>query len=551
MNYQHKKLFLSSILLFGIICLAESLLAATINVSCSGDITTALTNATNSASSGDTVNISAGSCSVNPAWDNRVSWTDKNITLQGAGHGSCSGSSCTCDPAVDTCITASYAFMNGSINSSQTSSSKMAWRVTNLFLTSADGGGFGISNDGYGFPAQSPGTSYGWRVDHVTFYLPNTCGPHALTIMGLTYGLIDHNYFVMNCESTILYDGEFSSEDGSINNPFGAYNLSLPFQPGSLNAIYIEDNVFVASPTGPYGASGFAAIDSGYRGGRIVFRHNQLVNAGLYSHWTTGGNVNTQWWEVYNNKFIWTYGGDWLTPMRIHGGGTGLIYNNTFVGWPVNAARLGEGRLVEQGQSGSPLLYCDGTHNWDGNAGDSSAPGWPCLAQTGRASGKTMAQILAGDKQESFPLYIWNNGSQDKCYNSSSAGAACANSFGVAIYSGVNYFTSTPHSTSGFGNGDEDYCINTSQPSGCGTHTLTYTPLVYPHPLNQTGSTITAILGDINDDGIVDIRDLQLCVDVILGVETNSDRISRADLNGNGNTDNQDFEQLVDIVLNK
>ncbi len=177
--------------------------------------------------------------------------------------------------------------------------------------------------------------------------------------------------------------------------------------------------------------------------------------------------------------------------MRLHGGGTGLIYNNTFVGWPVSAIRLGEGRLLEQGQGSAPLLYCDdpGGHDWDGNAGDPQAPGWPCLALTGRAAGKTMAQIRAGDKQGSFPLYIWNNGPQDRCYDSSASGSACDNRFGVTIYSGVNYFKSTPHATSGFGNGDVDYCINASQPAGCGTRTLIYTPLVYPHPLQGASDT--------------------------------------------------------------
>jgi hypothetical protein len=497
MNYELNKIRVAFFLiLFLAICgLAKSSWAATYNVICSGDITTSLTNATNSASSGDTVNISAGSCSVNPAWDNRVGWTDKNIVLQGAGHGSCSGSVCHCDPSVDTCITTDQALMStAGINCSQTNSNLMKWRVTNLYLTSTgNGSGFYIVGNGYSFPPQPGGTSYGWRVDHVTFYFPNSCGPHALTILGNTYGLIDHDYFVFNCESSIITDTTMASEDGTIDNLRGAYQLSLPYQPGRLSNVYIEDNVFAASPTGPYGASGYAATDTGYTGGRIVFRHNLLENVGLYSHWTTGGNVNSLWWELYNNKFTWTWGGDWLTPMRLHGGGTGLIYNNTFVGFPVSAVRIGEGRLLEQGQGGPPLQYCDdvGGHAWDGNAGDSSAPGWPCLAQTGRAAGKTIAQIRAGDKQGSFPLYRWTNGPQDKCYNPLASVSACDNSFGVTIYSGVNYFKDQdhPHVTPGFGNGDVDYCLNAFQPSGCGTHTLTYTPLVYPHPLQGVSDT--------------------------------------------------------------
>ena len=183
-----------------------------------------------------------------------------------------------------------------------------------------------------------------------------------------------------------------------------------------------------------------------------------------------------------------------MYPMRLHGGGTGLIYNNTISGFPQNFVLLGEGRLPDQSQSGSPLLFCDGTHNWDGNAGDSSAPGWPCLSQTGRDAGRTMAQIQAGNKQASFPLYLWNNGPQDRCSNPSAGGTACDNSFGVDTYSASapRYFKSTPHTTSGFGNGDVDYFIGTAKPSGAGTHHLIYTPYTYPHPLTGGSGGVTA-----------------------------------------------------------
>jgi isoquinoline 1-oxidoreductase subunit alpha len=250
---------------------------------------------------------------------------------------------------------------------------------------------------------------------------------------------------------------------------------SLPYQPGGATNLYIENNTFTGT-----GSLGIAATDTGYSGARIVFRHNTLMNATMYSHWTSKGSVNSLWWEIYNNKFTWTLG-QGMYPFRLQGGGTGLIYNNTFVGFPSNLIAIGEGRLG--GQSAAPLNYCDGTNNWDGNAGDAAAPGWPCLAQTGRNAGKSIAQIQAGNKEASFPLYIWNNGPQDSCYNPSLGGPACDNSFGVGAGGQAAYFKSTPHVTAGYGNGDVDYSITTSQPSGAGTHTLTYTPYTYPHPM--------------------------------------------------------------------
>jgi hypothetical protein len=59
----------------------------------------------------------------------------------------------------------------------------------------------------------------------------------------------------------------------------------------------------------------------------------------------------------------------------------------------------------------------------------------------------------------------------------------------------------------------------------------------------------TALMGDINIDGVVDIRDLQLCVNVISCVESNAKIKLRSDLNENGNTDYQDLELLVNIIL--
>jgi hypothetical protein len=246
---------------------------------------------------------------------------------------------------------------------------------------------------------------------------------------------------------------------------------TLAYSPGASNYLYIEDCTFTGTSSG-----GIAAIDTARAGGRVVFRHNQLNRATLYAHWTSDGNWNSMWWEVYANTFTWD-GDTGYQPMRIQGGGTGLVYNNTVSGFSNNNITIGEDRLS---RGGGPLNQCSGSNSWDNNT-DGSAPGWPCLSQTGRDAGKTMAQIQAGTKQASFPLYIWNNGPQAKCANSSAGGAACDNSMGVDALDPA-YFKSTAHSTSGFGNGDIDWCKNSSQPSGCGTHTLTYTPYTYPHP---------------------------------------------------------------------
>jgi hypothetical protein len=75
-------------------------------------------------------------------------------------------------------------------------------------------------------------------------------------------------------------------------------------------------------------------------------------------------------------------------------------------------------------------------------------------------------------------------------------------------------------------------------PSQCRT-TTSYS---YPTPS-------TNLPGDLNADGFVNSQDLQLMVNVILGIETNSTIRSRADLNGDGVVNAQDLQRLVNIIL--
>jgi hypothetical protein len=445
------------------VCVAASLFAppswaATRSVTCSGDITSALSGAVSASADGDTVSISAGSCSMQ-----RISINDKNITIQGAGKDR-------------TLITAEGGF--GEIVTNGAKSPQ--WKLKGFKLS----GSAGHTQAVVVWADQAAAWRGPFLIYDVEFYYPNNSG-QGIAIYGPVFGVISNSKFTNGIESAILTGLQLTSslEPGSsINNLQGSYAASLAYRPGASDYLYIEDSTFVGTSSG-----GIAAIDTGYTGGRIVFRNNTLQRAALYAHWTSGSSWNSLWWEVYNNTFIWD-GDAGYAPMRLQGGGTGLIYNNTIIGFGNNSIQLGEQRLHDR--SPAPLNLCGGSNAWDGNA-DSSVSGWPCLSQTGRDAGRTMAQILAGNRQASFPLYVWNNGSQAKCANSAASGSACDNSFGVQSLDG-NFFKSTPHSTSGFGNGDVDWCKSSSKPSSCGTHSLAYTPYTYPHPLTQGSSQAAA-----------------------------------------------------------
>ena len=58
-----------------------------------------------------------------------------------------------------------------------------------------------------------------------------------------------------------------------------------------------------------------------------------------------------------------------------------------------------------------------------------------------------------------------------------------------------------------------------------------------------------ASAGDLNLDGAIDVVDLQLCVNVVLGIEVSPDIIARADLNRDGEVTILDVQALVNIIL--
>lgn len=57
------------------------------------------------------------------------------------------------------------------------------------------------------------------------------------------------------------------------------------------------------------------------------------------------------------------------------------------------------------------------------------------------------------------------------------------------------------------------------------------------------------LAGDIDLDGLVNVIDVQLCVNVILGSETDPDVIIRADVNTDGSVNVLDVQAIVNIIL--
>ena len=448
--------------------------------------------AINAAVDGDTINIPAGTCT----WTTSVTWTNKNINLIGAGQGSCtytsnsSGSSASCDATGATNIIPPST--GSAIVPTITNTAEAQFRISNIMFSGSATNSQTINIQAY----NAPTWSYGWRIDHITFNLPSNGPEGEVVLWGVTWGLVDHNIFIQHNEAAVVTASFMASDSNIISNLYGAYQFSLAAQPGTQYNLYIEDNTILFVDAG-----GWTVFDTYYNGARVVLRHNTIYNGLLvYGHDTQQADVNSVWLEAYNNNMYGSaYGNAGGYPFRLTGGGTGVVYNNTSEGYGFNSFLMDDYRSRGV-NSLSPLYACDGTHVWEGDNGtnpDSSAPGWPCLAQVGRVPGGFTIST-SGDQQPSpqgsFPLYLWNNGPQCSCSGltypvsgSSCTAGACDNSMGGYSQSAA-YIKNTAHSTSGFGNGDVDYCVNTSQPSGCGTHTLTYTAYTYPHPLQSGGA---------------------------------------------------------------
>ena len=56
--------------------------------------------------------------------------------------------------------------------------------------------------------------------------------------------------------------------------------------------------------------------------------------------------------------------------------------------------------------------------------------------------------------------------------------------------------------------------------------------------------------GDVNDDGILTIKDVTMLIDYIVGGTTELPNMTNADVNGDGVIDIADTSRLIDIILN-
>jgi hypothetical protein len=386
--------------------------------------------AINAAANGDTVAIPAGSCS----WSSSVSWTNKDITVQGAGIG-------------NTVITGSGLF---SINQTKTPAS---WRITGMTMTG------GAPDRVIALHGENASIAMkGWRIDHIRFNYSQAQVNPLIMITGVLWGLID------NC----TFDGtgyEISAIFGYLNSegsgtPSGTLYWNRPVNLGTDEAVYFEDITVNFSGNGP------TVFDLVY-GGSAVLRHSTIKYNYFITHSARGNDRGGMKYEVYNNTF---QGNGFYRVAQLRSG-TGVIFNNTISGYSNNNFDVDNQRSsTESGcyAVSSPLGRCNGSSSYDGNV---ASNGWPCLDQTGRGGG-------APKNQPSVPLYTWNNGTNATC----ATGGTCDNKSKVTINGACPSsaaWIKTTGDASPHPGGVVDYVNNGSTPKPG------YTPYTYPHPLRS------------------------------------------------------------------
>lgn len=385
---------------------------------------------------GDVIRLPEGRC----VWDTNVSLANKHVSIIGAG------------------IDKTVIERNGPwvFYTYYDVPQKARFRISGMTLTGSTSGALiGIAaSRAYG------STQTGWRVDHMKFDYPS--GQRTgIFVSGPAYGVLDHNEFIWAGGAAMLNLGALDNECSTAYTPAGDFIATQPLDLGTENAIYLEDNRYISNGVNPinvYDVEG---------GGRAVFRHNYVEGGFYYSHWTRGCGIGGVLHEVYNNRWV-SNDAYRAYPVRLEAG-TGVVFNNAMDDWNAPAApfivldeRRGGPSAIEMQL---PMGACDGSQPHDGNLGDPAAPGWPCYGQIGRAPGKSYVDILAGDKQTSAPVYIWNNGIEATC----ATGGECNDVLDIWAWP-AEYVRRTPHP-----NGDVDYVVGLPLPG--------YVPLVYPHPL--------------------------------------------------------------------
>src|SRR5690606_35948552 len=126
------------------------------------------------------------------------------------------------------------------------------------------------------------------------------------------YGLIDNCTIISRGNDEVIQHQAYGAGDST--------GWTQVVTPGSLNALYVEDCVFVNQDPNQNAGKVFATY-----GARTVYRFNELWRLALDMH----GNIHPtgRWFEFYNNEMKLDNGNN-VFEWAVIRGGTGVIFGN-------------------------------------------------------------------------------------------------------------------------------------------------------------------------------------------------------------------------------
>ena len=192
------------------------------------------------------------------------------------------------------------------------------------------------------------------RIHDIYF---NQLNDKALMLYGANLALVDHCYFNLKFAAILIHD-----------IGYGDASWAAPANYGTALMPVIEDCVFNNTV---HTTSANSAVDV-ESGGRVTFRHNQVLYTYFEVHGTeSGGRLRGgRMFEVYSNTFIHDPSVSFPITVNLRAG-AGVFYGNTATGYSY-FANINVNRATERF---NPWRGGDGTSPWDDNVGSNYLSG--------------------------------------------------------------------------------------------------------------------------------------------------------------------------------
>lgn len=259
---------------------------------------------------GDTITVPAGSAT----WTSKLTWTNKSITLKGAGIG---------QTIIYSDVTGAYPCLINLTAKATGNSPAGFTRITGFDFRPGANCGDNTPDTTNGL-IHVQGLTDQFRFDHNR--VESSDISVGVVFLGYIRGVVDHNELTNS--STSANRKSFTSFHTKWLNTgsYGDQSWASASTVGTLDILMFEDNVFDRG-TGNFGTN--AATDD-YQGSRTAYRFNTFNDYYLATHGTeTGGRQRGfRHLEAYRNSFSWSYANTLESMIGLRGG-TGMIFDNT------------------------------------------------------------------------------------------------------------------------------------------------------------------------------------------------------------------------------